>query len=353
MLVSWRFLFVRLFPFLQIPNLKSPAAADEHDFAFQSNFLAKVFRQNQSALFIGGAMFGASVELTKKNAPIARGNIWIGFGGGAHARKFFRRHDQKKLVSRFRKNDEFLGVTTSPARGNSDSIFFVDEVTKLTGVEALIGRMHWRVEKLAILTHFSPLLTTFRAKRQHKLIAFFARQLPVKISLPTMWRARLLIFFLATNWYSLPSLDAQTSAPASNDAIRVTVTLNADGSRTTYQYDNAKHEAIATTADGDGKARGKVVYRIDDNGRFASGVVFGPDEKFLYKTLYKYDAVGRLEQETHLAKDDAVVNKIIYKYSPAGKQIGYSVFDANGKLVSGTASPAPNASTRPHNPLGR
>ena len=59
--------------------------------------------------------------------------------------------------------------------------------------------------------------------------------------------------------------------------------LNADGSRTTYQYDNAKHEAIATTADADGKARGKVVYRIDDSGRFASGVVFGPDEKFLYK----------------------------------------------------------------------
>jgi len=168
-----------------------------------------------------------------------------------------------------------------------------------------------------------------------------------------MWRARLLIFFLATSWYSLPSLDAQTSAPASNDAIRVTVTLNADGSRTTYQYDNAKHEAIATTAEADGKPRGKIVYRIDDSGRFASGVVFGPDAKFLFKSVYEYDAAGRLEQETHLAIDDAVVNKIIYKYSPAGKQIGHSVFDASGKLISGTASPAPNASARPHNPLGR
>jgi len=39
-------------------------------------------------------------------------------------------------------------------------------VTKLTGVEALIGRMHLRVEKRSILTHFSPLLTTFRASRQ-------------------------------------------------------------------------------------------------------------------------------------------------------------------------------------------
>src|SRR5438270_10525745 len=158
-----------------------------------------------------------------------------------------------------------------------------------------------------------------------------------------------LLFFFGTATVSL-SIKAQQAA---DDTVRVTVTLNADGSRTTYQYDNAKHEAIATTAEPDGKARGKVVYRIDDAGRFASGVVFGPDEKFLYKTVYKYEAVGRLEQETRLAKDDAVVNKVIYKYSPAGKQIGYSVFDANGKLVSGTASPAPNASTRPHNPLGR
>src|SRR2546425_3566535 len=129
-----------------------------------------------------------------------------------------------------------------------------------------------------------------------------------------MFRAQLLTVFFATTASLLPAAVAQTAAPSSNDTIRVTVTVNADGSRTTYQYDNAKHEAIATTADTDGKARGKVVYRIDDSGRFASGVVFGPDEKFLYKTVYKYDAAGRLEQETRLAKDDAVVNKIIYKY---------------------------------------
>ena len=67
---------------------------------------------------------------------------------------------------RLRKNDEFFGAITSPARGNGDPIFFVDEVTKLAGVEALVRRMHWRVEKFAILTHFSPLLTTFHVGRQ-------------------------------------------------------------------------------------------------------------------------------------------------------------------------------------------
>jgi hypothetical protein len=42
----------------------------------------------------------------------------------------------------------------------------------------------------------------------------------------------------------------------------VTVSLNADGSRTVYQFDNARHEAIATTTESDGKSRGKVVYQI-------------------------------------------------------------------------------------------
>src|SRR5947208_256882 len=152
--------------------------------------------------------------------------------------------------------------------------------------------------------------------------------------------------------WALPII-AQNPESSSTDAVRVTVSLNADGSRTVYQFDTAKHEAIATTSDSDGKSRGKIVYQVGDAGRFVSGVVFGPDEKFLFKSLYKYDAAGRLEQETHLAKDDSVVNKIVYKYNPAGKQVGYSVFDASGKLVSGTASPAPTARAKARNNLGR
>ena len=166
MLISGRLFLLSALPPLQIPNFKTAAAPDQHDLAFQFNFFAKIFRQNEAALFIGCAMLRARVELTKKNAPIARGNIRIRFGGTTHTRKFFRRHDQKKLVSRFRKNDEFLGVTAPPARWNGDSIFLVNGVTKLAGVEALVGRMHWRAEKCSILTHFSPLLTTFCASRQ-------------------------------------------------------------------------------------------------------------------------------------------------------------------------------------------
>jgi hypothetical protein len=168
-----------------------------------------------------------------------------------------------------------------------------------------------------------------------------------------MSRCLLSLSLLAISLHCPQPIVAQIPAPGSNDAVRVTVSLNADGSRTVYQFDNAKHEAVATTTDPDGKARGKIVYQIGDAGRFVSSVVYGPDEKFLFKSIYKYDAAGRLEQETHLAKDDSVINKILYKYNPAGKQIGYSVFDPAGKLVSGSTSPPPAATPKPRNALGR
>src|SRR5256884_4100765 len=98
--------------------------------------------------------------------------------------------------------------------------------------------------------------------------------------------------------WALPII-AQNPESSSTDAVRVTVSLNADGSRTVYQFDNGKHEAIATTTDPDGKPRGKIVYQIGDAGRFVSSVVYGPDEKFLFKSTCKYDAVGRLGEETH------------------------------------------------------
>src|SRR5437763_13137297 len=132
-----------------------------------------------------------------------------------------------------------------------------------------------------------------------------------------MPRSYFLLLLLLIAPFSRPTATAQTGPVNSSDTIRVTVRVNADGSRTTYQYDNAKHQAVATTADSGGNALSKVVYRIDDAGRFGSGVTFGPDGKFLFKSIYKYDAGGRLEQETRLAKDDSVINKIVYQYDPA------------------------------------
>src|SRR5437762_990328 len=64
-----------------------------------------------------------------------------------------------------------------------------------------------------------------------------------------MSRRLLSLFVLGTSLHWAMSILAEIPAPSPNDAIRVTVSLNADGSRTVYQFDNAKHEAIATTTE--------------------------------------------------------------------------------------------------------
>jgi uncharacterized protein (DUF1684 family) len=139
------------------------------------------------------------------------------------------------------------------------------------------------------------------------------------------------------------SAQSQLSTPTP-DPIRVTVSINADGSRTVYEFDAPHHKATATTTAKEGKMVGKILYTLDDAGRFSSGEVYGPDEQFRFRALYKYDAAGKLTQETQLGQDDAVRNKIVYAYDKNGKQTGYTVYDAAGKVIRRTPGTNPSAS---------
>src|SRR5438105_15266679 len=130
---------------------------------------------------------------------------------------------------------------------------------------------------------------------------------------------------------------------APNDAVRVTVSMQPDGSRTVYNFDNAQNTAVATTTDADGKLRETIRYQLDNAGRFSSGEVLGPDGRIRFKSRYKYDDAGRILEETQSAADGTFQHKIAYSYDSSGKQTGYSVFDVSGKLV-GRTSPA---ATRP------
>ena len=126
---------------------------------------------------------------------------------------------------------------------------------------------------------------------------------------------------------------------APSDAVRVTMSMHPDGSRTTYNYDNAQHTAVATTTDPDGKVRQTIRYRLDNAGRFSSGEVSGADGRTRLKSSYKYDEGGHILEEIQTAANGTLLNKIVYSYNSSGKQTGYSVFDASGKLVSRTGSP--------------
>lgn len=133
----------------------------------------------------------------------------------------------------------------------------------------------------------------------------------------------------------------QVAENTDKETVRVTVSLNADGSRTAYQFDQPNKKATAVTTGQDGKVREKIRYEIDDNGRFVSAVVSDAGGQFRFKSLYKYDAAGRLQEETHLGKDDVPLNKIVYSYDQVGKPTGYSIFDASGKLIGKTSAPTP------------
>jgi hypothetical protein len=137
---------------------------------------------------------------------------------------------------------------------------------------------------------------------------------------------------------------------APSDAVRVTMSMHPDGSRTVYNFDNAQHTAVSTTTDADGKVRQTIRYQLDNAGHFATGEVSGPDGRVRLKSRYKYDDAGHILEEAQSAADGTALNKIVYSYNSAGKQTGYSVFDASGKLVSRTGGSAtgPSPSPKPH-----
>src|SRR5882724_2178327 len=140
---------------------------------------------------------------------------------------------------------------------------------------------------------------------------------------------------------------SQTPEKTESDAVRVTVSTNTDGSRTVYKFNEAQHTAVATITDQNGKLREKIRYELDNAGRFSSGQIFGPDGRLRFKSRYKYDDGGRLQEETQSAEDSTLLHKIVYSYDAAGKQTGYSVLDASGKLVGGQSAAKVRPSSSP------
>lgn len=133
------------------------------------------------------------------------------------------------------------------------------------------------------------------------------------------------------------SLLAQTD----DDAVRVTMTMNPDGSKTVYRVDGAKHESVGTTTTASGKPGGKIVYHLDAEGRYETGRVFAPNGTFRFKTIYRYNSAGQLAEETQLDKDDAVRHKIVYSFDAEGHPTGYAIYDGAGALLGRTTPKAP------------
>ena len=295
-------------------------------------------------------MLRARMQLPQENTAIARGDILACFRGGTHFRKLLGRHDKQKLMSRFGQKNEFLRAVASPTRGNGDSIFVVDGMPEFSGIEAFGLRIGVHRSGGATV-HFAPLDPTFNHLhnwRSTKIFAYIARRcLPRKL----LTRMKFFRFRLAIGSAVFISgsaiLFGQSPDSDRTDAVRVTMSMHPDGSRTVYNFDGAQRKAVATTTDADGRVRETIRYDLDAAGRFAAGEISGPDGRLKFKSGYKYNDTGRLLEETQTAPDGALLHKIVYNYDSGGKQTGYSVFDASGKLVGRTGAVADRASPSP------
>src|SRR5262249_38618003 len=100
------------------------------------------------------------------------------------------------------------------------------------------------------MTHFTPLDTIFNHSPSTwsiKIFTFFApagRDRKLLQNMGLSWRAPALCcaFFLCGS-----STGFSQGQQAPNDAVRVTMSMHPDGSRTVYNFDNAQHTAVATT----------------------------------------------------------------------------------------------------------
>lgn len=171
-----------------------------------------------------------------------------------------------------------------------------------------------------------------------------ARLFPELFSAPVLDSRKALLrvagycLLVSWSWAGAGFAQSVISTPA-GPAVRVTVTMNDDGSRTIFKFDAANRKATATTRDDAGKLRGKIRYTLDEAGHFATGRIFGPDGKMRFQAVYKYDASGKLLEESQLAKGGALLHKIVYAYDVTGRQMGFSIYDASGKLISQTTAP--------------
>ena len=163
------------------------------------------------------------------------------------------------------------------------------------------------------------------------------------ISPPRLNNMRSLAFALL---FSVTIVPLCTRAQEDNGEVRVSVVLNADGSRTVYESNAANHKTVATTTGKDGKVREKIRYELDENGRFTRAEVLGPKDQFRFFAQYKYDGTNHLIEEIHFAKDQSVIGKIVFRYDAAGHQIGYSTYDGAGKLLGQTAAPTASPAKR-------
>src|SRR6266487_1769073 len=121
------------------------------------------------------------MQVAKKNPAIPCGNALVCFCRRTHSRKLAWRHDEQKVMSRFRQENEFLCLVPTPARRNRDSIFLVDGMPEFSGKETFGWRIVVHVSSGEFI-HFAPPDPTFnhlpaaRSIKNFRLVCAYSPQ---------------------------------------------------------------------------------------------------------------------------------------------------------------------------------
>lgn len=117
-----------------VPDFKTAGAADECNLAFELKLLAMFIRQDEAALLVGRTALCPGMHLALEFADLNGGSSLDHGRVGDQAVELLGCHDEETIESRFGHEEEWRGPARAPPIGrNSDPIFFVELVTKLSG----------------------------------------------------------------------------------------------------------------------------------------------------------------------------------------------------------------------------
>lgn len=143
-----------------------------------------------------------------------------------------------------------------------------------------------------------------------------------------------------------PAAHAQ-DAPSST--IKVTTSLNNDGTKTVVKTDGDNNTAENSVYDSHDKLIQKTVFKIGDNGSPVGGYVYatrGVDAKgqpkmvLVYMMVYKRDGLNRLSEVYNYSPTKQLLSRQVYRYDAGNKVIKVDNYDAAGNSIGSGASQA-------------
>lgn len=133
---------------------------------------------------------------------------------------------------------------------------------------------------------------------------------------------------------------AAGNAQEGSSPLKVTTTLNADGTRTDIQKDIDARTSEAKTYDASKKLIQRAVFTLDDQGREVEGTIFDGKDRIVGRTNFTYNAMGRVDEQTEKAPNGAVLRRVVFHYDPNGRVIGADTYDGQGNLIRPASTPA-------------